>query len=1218
MRKYFHLDWISLISINSYSLETMELKQKLGKDFAAKLNIIEQEAETIWKKGELYHIYYTLHGLDHSNYVIKIIEKLIEGLNTEDILNETEIFCLLSAAYLHDVGMQCKNSDDIERAAKISELKKRTYTFQDLIRDEHHIRSGRYIKERANDLKLDHIEAECIRLISEGHRETKLESKEYDDQLIGLESVRVRLLSGLLRLADELDITYKRAPETLFEILKKDMPDYSRLQWLKHYYTSGISIITQQQANKKKKTSIVIQCQYPNEDVGRKITEILISKPIEDTLNDVRLILLEYGLNLNLDHKIKCNPDLTEIPENIYDKYLGQNLKISMELPRTKRFVGRNNELKDLLSSLDKNVIIIEGIAGIGKTYIAAKFAEELKDEYTVYWYGNLSEVSTLSSVVNKISIFLKENGKPTLSNSIEHFGYDNEVLIALLKEELNSNNFAIFFDDYHKAEKELNPLLKQLVSIKQSKIIVITRQDPEFYNVVDERESRVVKIKIEAWDFAHTKMMLEARGIGATDETLEKIHDLLHGYPQYLNLFCILAERSTAEKLLEKLPTAIKDAHEYLEKEVYDSLTSDEKLLLQTIAVFRVPEIIDAFDNVNKFKHLNETLDNLIHKFLVNEIGINTFSVHDILRDYYLSDVSRKKILRSYHERAAEYYLSLDDDPEHVLEAAYHFDDAGIIEKSAEVIINNARDFISKGFWKKIEDQLQNAIKSFQRKTQPLFIQLVARAHLEIGSLYLRREDLELALHHGTSSRNFFKKINDTEGIFNSNNLLAGIYYKKNETEEAKKYNEKCLKMVESEKNAYHKAVAFGTYALLLGDDDKEQELDYYMKSLRIFEEEMDSTNTAIICYNIAGVYEKIGNYEKAYEFIKRALELHKEKKAIFDVARTKSRIAEIYYNDPKKQVDTETIVKCLKEEVLEVYEKIGHVRGTAEVLIKIGDIYNKEKDLKSAITYYQKVAPTYNSLNQKSEEAKLNSIIGTCYVKLKDFPKAKLYFEKNLASGYSSFVDKLSLAEVYLIIGSFNEAYTLLKATETEEGLDDKRYVLPFFISVSLMLLNKVNDAYTHLKKIGNIKQKLTINWDFSDIEPVMDKTGESKQFFIDAITLLKGETNYPIIRLKDVKTLSEELGKQAEVLHPFTGSLIITKDNENLIEIMKKLIQGKEIDFDTPEIMGIERNNALLVLGFLFKKGFLDCKNLDKQKHDLKLTERGLKILRLREAG
>jgi len=248
-------------------VEPMQLKHQLSGDFPSKLDIIEQETEKIWKKGEFYHVYYTLHGMDHSNSVIEILGRLVDGLNPEDKLNETEIFCLLSAAYLHDVGMLCKYPDDDTKVAQKSE--KRPYSVQDLIRDEHHIRSGRYIKEHRTDLKLDHIEVECVRLIAEGHREIKLESKEYDDQVIGQTSVRVRLLAALLRLADELDITYGRAPETLYEILKNDMPDYSRLQWLKHYYTAGVLIDTITEAKGKKRTSIEIHCQYPKEDVGR-------------------------------------------------------------------------------------------------------------------------------------------------------------------------------------------------------------------------------------------------------------------------------------------------------------------------------------------------------------------------------------------------------------------------------------------------------------------------------------------------------------------------------------------------------------------------------------------------------------------------------------------------------------------------------------------------------------------------------------------------------------------------------------------------------------------------------------------------------------------------------------------------------------------------------------------------------------------------------------
>lgn len=102
----------------------------------------------------------------------------------------------------------------------------------------------------------------------------------------------------------------------------------------------------------------------------------------------------------------------------------------------------------------------------------------------------------------------------------------------------MNSSNFAIFLDDYHKAEKELNPLLRELLSIDNSKIIVITRHEPKFYNSVDTLENRVTTVQIDSWSPEHTKMMLETRGIETSELVLREIHERLHGHPQYLNLF--------------------------------------------------------------------------------------------------------------------------------------------------------------------------------------------------------------------------------------------------------------------------------------------------------------------------------------------------------------------------------------------------------------------------------------------------------------------------------------------------------------------------------------------------------------------------------------------------------------------------------------------------------------------------------------------------------
>ena len=574
-------------------------------------------------------------------------------------------------------------------------------------------------------------------------------------------------------------------------------------------------------------------------------------------------------------------------------------------------------------------------------------------------------------------------------------------------------------------------------------------------------------------------------------------------------------------------------------------------------------------------------------------------------------------KTLKSYHNNAAEYYLSLDDDdPEHILEAAYHFNKAGKKEVSAEVIINNTDTFFSKGFWNKIEVQLQDAIKAFQRKTQPQDIQLIARAHNEIGTLYKKKGDYDLALQHVRKASMLFKKIDDKLGVFGSYTLLFGIYMKKKEIEKAKEYNDKCLKIAESQNNDELKTVAMANSGLLLGDDDKDKKLDHYISTLKIFENMGDIINVATSYSNISDIYVEMENYKKAYEYAKKALELEKERGALYEIARIKFTMAQITYLNPNKSVDNNSIIGCLNEAVINVYEKIGHIRGTAEVIDFIGNIWYDDENFESALTNFQKVARMYSSLNQQSEEAKLNSRIAICCVKLKDFSDAKSYFEKNIMSGHSSIVDKLSLVEVYLNLGNNNEAFDLSKevTATVEKGLKRERHLALLFLSVSSILLNKVNCAHEHLHKIVKDSHEENINWDFSDIEPVLNKIGESKQLYIDTISLLKSETNYPVIRLEDVKIINEEVGKQAEVFHPFTGSLTITKDDGDLKEIMQELRQETEIDFDTPEIMGILRDKALVILGFLFKKGFLDYKNIDKQKFDLKLTERGVKILNL----
>ena len=127
----------------------------------------------------------------HSKNIERRLDKLVpnEIKNNKNIFNVTEIFFLLYAIYLHDIGR--KFGDEYHE--------KRTY-------DE--------IKNSFQKFKLNNIyEAEAVAEICYGHAEESERSiKDITPayELDGYETSNLQFLAALLRLADEIDNTYRR------------------------------------------------------------------------------------------------------------------------------------------------------------------------------------------------------------------------------------------------------------------------------------------------------------------------------------------------------------------------------------------------------------------------------------------------------------------------------------------------------------------------------------------------------------------------------------------------------------------------------------------------------------------------------------------------------------------------------------------------------------------------------------------------------------------------------------------------------------------------------------------------------------------------------------------------------------------------------------------------------------------------------------------------
>lgn len=150
---------------------------------------------------------FTDHSKTHKQRVLKKLDLIIP----ESLLNEMdvyELFFLIASTYLHDIGMA-----DIQGLKEYA-VPKNVNRF-DFIRKNHHLRAKEFIINK--------------------HKEFPLKLSYRTNH-----TINIAFLSLLLRLADELDLTYERTPEVLLDLLVISSAK-ARFEWKRQNSTIGVS-----------------------------------------------------------------------------------------------------------------------------------------------------------------------------------------------------------------------------------------------------------------------------------------------------------------------------------------------------------------------------------------------------------------------------------------------------------------------------------------------------------------------------------------------------------------------------------------------------------------------------------------------------------------------------------------------------------------------------------------------------------------------------------------------------------------------------------------------------------------------------------------------------------------------------------------------------------------------------------------------------------------
>ena len=381
-----------------------------------------------------------------------------------------------------------------------------------------------------------------------------------------------------------------------------------------------------------------------------------------------------------------------ELIERDLSKHIEKQLVTSFnDLPRTRKFFGREKEVDDMVNLLEKrsSSILVPGIAGIGKTALAGKILERFTHERNLLyhrcqdWEGSrafLEATAEWQSTMgnNGLSDYLAATPIPQAN-----------VTIDLIIEGLKNSPSLIVIDDLHKVGDEtlitiLRGIATKIPSLSQVGVIMFSRS---FRMVVPEKDSdgRILTLvmPLEGLDKESSKQILSALPDMDGSQFLH-IYSLSRGHPLVLELINRGSVGGTFHATLET----------FVEKEIFSRLSGPQKRLLGAIAVFREPMPLSALSDLDAAIDL---LDDLVEKGLARQADSENYDVHDLVREFLVLSMEQN-LRHELHNNAVNWYRNRKSSPTDRIEFIHHLNNSGQIEELAAVLSSEGPNLVQAG----------------------------------------------------------------------------------------------------------------------------------------------------------------------------------------------------------------------------------------------------------------------------------------------------------------------------------------------------------------------------------------------------------------------------------------------------------------------------------------------------------------------------------------
>jgi two-component system, NtrC family, sensor kinase len=164
---------------------------------------------------------------------------------------------------------------------------------------------------------------------------------------------------------------------------------------------------------------------------------------------------------------------------------------------------------------------------------------------------------------------------------------------------------------------------------------------------------------------------------------------------------------------------------------------------------------------------------------------------------------------------------------------------------------------------------------------------------------------------------------------------------------------------------------------------------LDYYLRSLKLAEKTKDKLRIVTAMNNIGGVYfNKPATHKKALYYFLKALPLSEQLNDKEAIGTTAVNLGEIYY---EQNNDSLALIYFHKSEIA-----FKNSESSAYVFNAIGKVYNREGNVKLAISFHNKALALAEKLNGKLDIVQSLTNLGKSNIKNGNIDEAENYLSK------------------------------------------------------------------------------------------------------------------------------------------------------------------------------------------------------------------------------